>query len=456
MTEGVSAPVLFWFRRDLRVEANGALSEAAAAGPVVPVFVIDDALWGPSGANRQWFLAGSLADLNSQLEGRLVIRRGDPASVLHEIADQVGATAVYATDDFGPYGRKRDTTVGESLASKGISTHYRSSNYVIPPGNVLSKTGTAYKVFTPFYKQWIQQVPAAPAAVGALEFGPEVNGDGIPPAPQPTAESLPQPGVEAAWDRFDLFKATIAADYPNTRNVPGIDGTSRLSAYLKWGTVHPLQIMERLGDSAGEREFVRQLCWRDFYAEVLFNRPDSARHAYVPANVVATDSGQLAQDRFKQWCEGRTGYPIVDAGMRQLAAEGWMHNRVRMITASFLVKDLHLPWQWGARFFMTHLVDGDLASNNHGWQWVAGTGTDASPYYRVFNPTTQSAKFDKGAEFIRKWVPEIAHLSDKFIHDPSADPNGAPAAYPAPMVDHAAERLEALERNKNRPSSRGG
>ncbi len=432
------------------MEANGALAEAAAAGPIVPVFVIDDALWAPSGANRQWFLAGSLADLNRQLSGRLVVRHGDPATVLHEIADEVGAASVYATDDFGPYGRNRDTAVGEFLASRGISTHYRSSNYVIPPGNVFSKSGTAYKVFTPFYKQWIQQVPAAPAATREVEFGPEVAGDGIPSVPQPTATSLPEPGAEAAWDRFDLFQRDIASNYPDTRNFPGIDGTSRLSAYLKWGTVHPLQILERLGDSVGEQEFVRQLCWRDFYAEVLFNRPESAREAYVQRNVVATDSGPVARQRFETWCAGQTGYPIVDAGMRQLVAEGWMHNRVRMITASFLVKDLHLPWQWGARFFMRHLVDGDLASNNHGWQWVAGTGTDASPYYRVFNPTTQSAKFDKGAEYLRAWVPEIAHLGDNVIHEPSADPNGAPAAYPPPMVDHAAERLEALERNKNR------
>ncbi len=442
--------MVFWFRRDLRVEANAALAEAAAAGPVVPLFVLDERLWGTSGANRQWFLAGSLVDLNIQLGGRLVVRSGDPAVVISEIAAEVGALSVFATDDFGPYGRARDTAVGESLAAKGVSTHYRSSNYVIPPGNVFSKTGTAYKVFTPFYKQWIQQVPLGPAETATIQFGRPLQGEGIPEAPQPTAASLPAPGLEAAWDRFDLFRTNIVEGYPETRNLPGVDGTSRLSPYLKWGTIHPLQLMERLGDTVGEQEFIRQLCWRDFYAEVLFNRPDSAREAYVPANVVATDTDDAAQERFTAWCDGQTGYPIVDAGMRQLVGEGWMHNRVRMITGSFLVKDLHLPWQWGARFFMEHLVDGDLASNNHGWQWVAGTGTDASPYYRVFNPTTQSTKFDKGGEYLRQWVPEIAHLADKAIHEPSSDPNGAPAAYPAPMVDHAAERLEALARNKNR------
>ena len=366
--------MLFWFRRDLRVQANAALAEAAEHGPVVPVFVLDDHLWQPSGANRQWFLAGSLADLLGSCEETLVIRSGEPAEVLRSIADEVGASKVFATDDYGPYGRARDTAVGEELASKGISTHYRSSNYVIPPGNLFSKSGTPYKVFTPFYKLWVTQLPDAPADDPAIEWHRGVKSEGVPAAPEPTASDLPEPGVEPAWDRFDHFAAEIASSYPGTRNFPGIDGTSRLSAYLKWGTVHPLQLIDRLGTSQGEQEFIRQLCWRDFYAEILFNRPDSAREAYVPSNKVRVDTDAEADARFATWCEGQTGFPMVDAGMRQLLAEGWMHNRVRMITASFLVKDLHLPWQWGARYFMEHLVDGDLASNNHGWQWVAGTG----------------------------------------------------------------------------------
>ncbi len=443
--------MLFWFRRDLRVQANEALAAAAAEGPVVPVFVIDDELWGPSGANRRWFLSGSLSDLRNHCDQRLVIRHGKPADVLHAIADEVGATKVFATDDYGPYGRQRDTAVGEELATNGISTHYRSSNYVIPPGNLFSKSGTPYKVFTPFYKLWVNHVPDGPSPdVDITWHSDDLASDGVPDAPEPTASDLPTPGVEAAWDRFDHFAATIAAGYPDTRNTPGIDGTSRLSAYLKWGTLHPLQLIDRLGTSHGEQEFIRQLCWRDFYAEILHNRPDSARQAYVPNNVVRVDDDDDAWKRFDVWCAGETGYPIVDAGMRQLRTEGWMHNRVRMITASFLVKDLHLPWQWGARYFMEHLVDGDLASNNHGWQWVAGTGTDASPYYRVFNPTTQGSKFDAQGDYVRKWLPELSHLPNKVIHDPSSDPNGAPAGYPAPMVDHGEERAEALARLEER------
>ncbi len=451
----VAAPVVFWFRRDLRVEANQALAEAASRGPVLPVFVVDDVLWNASGANRTWFLAGSLDDLDRQVGGTLVIRRGDPATVLHELADAAGATDVYATDDYGPYGRARDTRVGETLATKGISTHYRSSNYVLPPGTLVSKSDTPYKVFTPFYKLWITAIPDHPDPTPEIQWVNGIDSDDVPDAPAPTATNLPVPGEEAAWHRFERFQSSIVARYDDLRDLPGIDGTSRLSPYLKWGTVHPIQLIERLGTSPGEEAWIRQLCWRDFYAEILFHRPDSARAAYVPGNSVDADTDEAAEERFERWCAGETGYPIVDAGMRQLSTEGWMHNRVRMITASFLVKDLHLPWQWGARYFMQHLVDGDLASNNHGWQWVAGTGTDASPYYRVFNPTTQSAKFDKDGAYIRHWIPELAHLGNKVIHDPASDPFGAPPAYPPPMVDHAAERIEALVRYERRREAAG-
>ncbi len=442
--------MVFWFRRDLRVEANRALAEAAQQGRVVPVFIVDDVLWNSSGANRKWFLAGCLDDLDRQVAGNLVIRQGDPATVLHELADATGASEVFATDDFGPYGRSRDTNAGETLATKGISTHYHWSNYVIPPGSLFSKAGTPYKVFTPFYKLWSASLPDHPPPTPEIEWFDGVSSEGMPEIPAPTATNLPVPGEDAAWHRFERFQASIVDRYDDTRNLPGVEGTSRLSPYLKWGTVHPLQLMDRLGNSPGEQSWVRQLCWRDFYAEILFNRPESARQAYLPHNSVEADTDDAARERFQHWCDGQTGYPIVDAGMRQLLAEGWMHNRVRMITASFLVKDLHLPWQWGARFFMQHLVDGDLASNNHGWQWVTGTGTDASPYYRVFNPTSQSAKFDKDGAYIRHWIPELAQLGNKVIHDPSSDPFGAPAAYPRPMVDHAAERIEALVRYERR------
>ena len=241
--------------------------------------------------------------------------------------------------------------------------------------------------------------------------------------------------------------ADRVAGYGAARDLPAVEGTSRLSPYLKWGAVHPRQLLDRLGSSPGEETFRSEIAWREFYAEVLFQRPDSARHAYVAKMAdMATDEGPGADELFAAWAEGRTGYPIVDAGMRQLVTEGWMHNRVRMIVASFFVKDLHLDWTRGARFFMRHLVDGDLGSNSHGWQWVAGTGTDASPYFRIFNPITQSRKFDPEGEYLRRWLPEIAHLPNRSIHSPWTEKAGAPADYPPPIVDHGQERQESLDR----------
>ena len=278
-----------------------------------------------------------------------------------------------------------------------------------------------------------------------------VRSDGVPDAPKVDAD-LPEPGERAAHRRADAFLDGPVADYADRRNDPGADATSRLSPYLKWGCLHPRQLLDRLGRGKGPTTFATELAWREFYADVLFHRPETAREAFVEKMAaMPADHGAKADERFEAWAEGRTGYPIVDAGMRQLAGEGWMHNRVRMVTASFLVKDLHLPWQRGARFFMEHLVDGDLASNNHGWQWVAGSGTDAAPYFRVFNPVTQGRRFDPDGTYVRRWVPELRNVEGKAVHEPwSIDagllgPSGL-EDYPAPIVDHAAERQDSLSR----------
>ncbi len=439
-------PVIFWFRRDLRLADHPALAEAAATGPVVGVFVRDDALEGTSGDARLAFLRRSLIDLDAGMGGALVVRSGDPADVLGGLASECGATAVYATEDFAPYGRERDTRVGERLAGQGLSVHYLDSPYAVRPGTILSGGGTPYKVFTPFFRAWKVHGWPEPHGEVDVEWVQGIRSEPIGDVPETQAD-LPPAGEEAAWERADAFLEGPIGDYPDARNDPGIEGTSRLSPYLKFGAIHPRQLLDRLGDSAAEDVFRSELCWRDFYAEVLFQRPDSARHAFVPKMAaMEVDEGPIADERFAAWCEGRTGYPIVDAGMRQLQAEGWMHNRVRMIVGSFLVKDLHLDWTRGARHFMNLLVDGDLASNNHGWQWVAGTGTDASPYFRVFNPVGQSRKFDPAGRYLRRWVPELAHMTDKDIHEPWACKAGAPAGYPGPIVDHAAERAEALAR----------
>jgi deoxyribodipyrimidine photo-lyase len=267
----------------------------------------------------------------------------------------------------------------------------------------------------------------------------------LPSLPQCTAV-LPVATEKAAHDRWAWFLAEAAGSYSEQRNLPAVDGSSQLSAYLRFGLVHPQQLIADLGDSPSHLVYRSELAWREFYADVLFHQPHTAwNNLQVKMDKISLDTDARAKDRFAAWCAGQTGYPIVDAGMRQLLATGWMHNRVRMIVASFLVKDLHLPWQWGAQHFMKHLVDGDIASNNHGWQWSAGSGTDAAPYFRIFNPQSQSEKFDPTGAYIRKYVDELADLEGKTIHVPGADGR---ATYAAPMVNHSAEREESLSRYK--------
>jgi deoxyribodipyrimidine photo-lyase len=305
------------------------------------------------------------------------------------------------------------------------------------------------KVFTPFYKRWLthQWTSFGDADVEFADHrdlcvGPRRNDGPQAVPPQPAGES-------AAWERFEEWSVRAMDRYKDDRNNPSLDGTSMMSPYLKFGVVHPRQLLARLDATAGAEHFRSEIAWREFYADVLFHQPRTAWENLQPKmDAIKVDTDDAARGRFAVFCRGETGYPIVDAGIRQMLATGWMHNRVRMIVASFLVKDLHLPWQWGARFFMEHLVDGDIASNNHGWQWTAGTGTDAAPYFRVFNPTSQGEKFDPTGEYVRRWVPELAGVDTKHVHDPSSLGLLVPPGYPAPMVDHSAERNEALARYK--------
>jgi deoxyribodipyrimidine photo-lyase len=439
-----------WFRRDLRLSDHPALIEAVQAardgGVVVPAFCVDPRLWGRSGANRRAFLAGCLRSLHDQLGGHLVVRHGDPAVVLPALAAEVGASAVLVTGDFGPYGGRRDDAVGQALSSAGRALRRVGSPYAVDPGVVRTGSGDPYKVFTPFSKAWAAHGwPGPRRAPSAVPWATGVPTDGIPPVPS-VAASLPEPGEAAAKRAARRFWDTHLDAYDEQRNLPGADATSRLSPYLKWGCIHPRQLLHTLGTTPAERTFRGELCWREFYADVLHHRPETVRHAFDEKMAAIEVDGRGTAARFAAWCEGRTGYPIVDAGMRQLLGEGWMHNRVRMLVASFLVKDLHLDWTRGARFFMEHLVDGDIASNQHGWQWVAGTGTDAAPYFRIFNPVTQGERFDPGGAYVRRWVPELADVSDRYVHHPWDDPEGLPPGYPGPIVDHAEEREEALRR----------
>jgi deoxyribodipyrimidine photo-lyase len=440
-----------WFRRDLRLSDNPALVAAVRhAGPdgeVVGLFCRDPYLEGSSGAPRRAFLAGCLAALDRDLGGRLVVRTGRPEEVVPELATSAGAGAVFIAGDFGPYGRRRDRRVADQLGRRGVPLVSVGSPYAVSPGEVLTRAAEPFKVFTPFSRAWRAHGWAEPLrSPGRITWARGFGSDG-PPAVPVTGPDLPEAGEQAAKRAARRFFAGPLDRYAEARDRPDLDVTSRLSPYLKWGCLHPRQLLAKLGRSAAHDAFRSELCWREFYADVLWHRPDTVSQALIPAmRRMEVDVGPEADAAFAAWAEGRTGYPIVDAGMRQLAAEGWMHNRVRMIVASFLVKDLHVDWSRGARHFMAQLVDGDLASNHHGWQWVAGTGTDAAPYFRVFNPVTQAERYDPEGDYVRRWVPELRSLAGAGVHRPWTHEGGPPAGYPMPIVDHADERAEALRR----------
>jgi deoxyribodipyrimidine photo-lyase len=441
---------VLWFRRDLRLGDNPALLAArdAAAGGVLALFVLDDALRRPSGAPRLAFLYRSLRALDEALGGRLVVLRGRPENVVPRVAREVEASSVHVAADFGPYGRGRDERVADALPD-GTALVRTGSPYAVAPGRVRKDDGTPFQVYTPFYRAWRRHGWRGPADSTGATVGwlTGVRSTGVPEDPDlPAGLSLPDAGEAAALDRWAEFRDSALGPYADQRDRPDLPGTSRLSAHLKYGTVHPRTLLASLSghNGHGAETFRKELAWREFYADVLWREPRSARECLDTSfAALAIDSDP---DRFAVWAEGRTGYPIVDAGMRQLRAEAWVHNRVRMIVASFLVKDLHLDWTLGAREFLRRLVDGDLASNNHGWQWVAGCGTDPAPFHRVFNPVRQGRKFDPSGDYVRRYVPELRSVEGPAVHEPWELPSGPPAGYPERIVEHAAARQEALAR----------
>lgn len=427
-------PALMWFRRDLRLhDLPPLLAAAAADDEVLACYVLDPRLAASSGPRRLQYLYDALRDLRDNLDGRLHVTKGRPEKRIPALAKAIGAASVHVSADFTPFGRRRDDAVRDALGD--IALEADGSPYLVSPGRVTKEDGTPYKVFTPFYAAWRKHGWRDPAKTGpktAHWIDPKdvFSSKDLTDIPDLDVELELPAGETAARRQWRKFVKTGLADYADERNRPDLDATSRMSAHLKFGTIHPRTMAADLGRGTGAQAYLRELAFRDFYAGVLHERPDSAWWNWNKAfDKIQVDEDRDAKRMFEAWKAGRTGFPIVDAGMRQLSQTGFMHNRVRMIVASFLVKDLHLPWQWGAKWFLEQLVDGDMANNQHGWQWAAGCGTDAAPYFRVFNPTTQGEKFDPSGEYVRRWVPDVDDDD-----------------YPEPIVDHKTERAEALRR----------
>lgn len=444
----MSRSSILWFRRDLRLSDHPALASAAAAAtgsPVLGLFVIDPALWEPAGDVRRSYLLASLRALDEGMGGRLVVRLGDPAIVVPRVAAEAGADTIFISADFGPYGHARDVRVSEELAKDGRALQPVGAPYAVAPGTIRKADASPYRVYTPFYRAWADHGWARPQPMPPLTWL-DAASDPWPTVHIPDGLVLPTAGEPAALERWQDFLEGALTDYADHRDRPDMQGTSSLSAALRWGEIHPRTLLESLGDARGHEVFRKELCWREFYADVLHHTPTSARVSLRhDIGTMRVDAGPDASLAFEAWTAGRTGFPFVDAGMRQLRAEGWMHNRVRMVVASFLVKDLHLPWQQGAAHFMAWLRDADLASNQHGWQWTAGTGTDAAPYFRVFNPITQGLRFDPNGDYVRQYIPELAMLTGADAHQPWLSPLMA-GDYPERIVDHAVERNESLAR----------
>lgn len=441
-------PTLLWFRRDLRLRDHPALIAAAEAdGDVLACFVLDPRLEASSGPRRLQYLGNALRQLRDDLDGRLLVARGRPEKLIPALAEDVGAASVHVTEDFAPYGMRRDQRVRAALGSVPLVA--TGSPYLVCPGRVTKKDGTPYQVFTPFLRQWREigwPKPAKSGPKSARWLDPAQSSVSRCDIPDPGADLDIAVGETAAHRAWKSFVDNGLKNYAEERNRPDLHGTSRMSAHLKFGSVHPRTLVADLNlRGAGAQAYLRELAFRDFYADVLHHWPASVWNNWNSQfDGIQTDSGADATRRFEAWKAGETGFPFVDAGMRQLRDSGFMHNRVRMIVASFLVKDLHLPWQWGAEWFLAQLVDGDMANNQHGWQWCAGSGTDAAPYFRIFNPVTQGEKFDPDGSYIRRWVPELRDADDAHLRK-----GQRPQGYPDPIVDHGAERTEALRRYQN-------
>jgi len=463
------APAIVWFRRNLRLDDNAPLDAALRAhDAVAPVFVLDDHyLADDYSPPRLRFLAETLEELEADLAARgsrLLFRKGPAGEALAALARETGADAVYGHEDHEPHGRAIAREAEAVLAAQGTRLRLLPDLHLVAPGSLRTEAGRPFTVYTPFSRRWREADKALPHRDPARVPTPDAVLDpAFPSIPRSRPRGLnvagapanPRGGAREARRLWDAFRSGALAGYAERRDLPGVEGTSRLSPHLRFGTIGVRRLLAearaawRDADAAGRKSidaFVGEIAWREFYASILAEHPRVLAESFRPEfERFPWAAGEEAERLFAAWRDGVTGYPVVDAGMRQLAHEGWMHNRVRMIVASFLTKHLLVDWRRGEELFRARLADGDPASNNGGWQWSAGCGTDAQPFFRIFNPVLQGERFDPDGAYVRRWVPEIAAWkgAGRDLHAPwrSSSP---PPAYPAPVVDHAAARARAL------------
>jgi deoxyribodipyrimidine photo-lyase len=469
------APILVWFRQDLRLSDNPALAAAIErGGPVIPVFIWapeEEGAWRP-GAASQWWLRRSLAALGEDLQkrgSRLIIRRGPSGKALNDLLAESGAATIFWNRRYDPAAVARDADLKLQLRACGIAAESFNGNLLFEPWTIRNGSGQPFRVFTAYWRACLTRSVAPPAqdAPGKLRapenglYSIELSELGLEPIVDWARglNEIWQPGESGARSQLNRFQKEAIQEYPVGRDRPGVPGTSRLSPHLHFGEISPGQVWRAVlgmmndqsaGSHAACEAWLRQIGWREFAHQILYHHPESPEQALRPE--FAAFPWRTDPRTFRAWTRGKTGYPLVDAGMRELWHTGWMHNRVRMIVASFLVKHLLIGWQEGAAWFWDTLVDADLANNTLGWQWVAGCGADAAPYFRIFNPVVQGEKFDPAGTYVRRWVPELSALPGEWVHKPWKAPASILAkagvelgkTYPSPIVNHEAARERAL------------